>query len=218
MNSKKIIITEVLIFLLSMTGCSYDSGRTENDTKYIPCVSLKMCEMYAVEYLPSVHGGSTAADEAARWRNSDRCIGAFVNDEGHFVVVYDKELLEKEYNNSVQTLERFIEQSSLRIEVNYDCDEIIYYVDNTTDITDLYDLVAIGPACFCIQQLSGTIYDDAKLHLKIIYEPTNEEMFNMSVDGESAITMDVDSQGNVSFSGTELTEEEFEEKLNAMKK
>ncbi len=218
MNSKKIIITEVLIFLLSMTGCSYDSGRTENDTKYIPCVSLKMCELYVMENLPSTYPSYTAAEIANYLRNSNMCIGAFVNDDGNCVTIYNKELLKKEYYNNVQKLDGFIEQSPIRVEVNYDCNEITYYVNDVTEITDFYQLISIGPTCFYIQQLAGVVYEDVDLCLKIIYEPTGKEMFNMSVDGESAITMDVDSQGNVSFSGTELTEEEFEEKLNVMKK
>ena len=218
MNSKKIFCISVLILILSMTGCSNNSERAENDTKYIPCVSLEGNETYDVEVLPSLHPITSAAETSKNRKEQGVCLDSWVNDEGHCVDRYNRELLEKEYNRIVDTLEMFIESSTLDVKVNYECNEIIYYVDETTNITDLYGFTGIAPLCLDIQLLSGVAYEDVELYLKIIYDPTGEEMFNMPVDGEASITINSDSQGNVSFSGTELTEEEFEEKLNAMKK
>ncbi len=215
MRIKKILLQLFFVFISVMTGCSSASEKADNN-KYIPCVSLKMCEIYIIKDMPILHGNRTAVEVVNDLRSSGKCMDARVGDEAHCIIIYNKNLLEKEYNSTVENLEEYIQQSSLPVKVNYDCNEVIYYVDKTTEITDFYMLVAIGPLCFNMQLLSGIKCEDAELSLKIIYEPTGEEMFNMSVDGESVITMDVDSQGNVSFAGTELTEEEFRRKLNEM--
>ncbi len=218
MNSKKIIYIAVLIFILSMTGCSNNSERAENDAKYIPCISLDNNETYEVEspgqYL---HANQTAEEAATDMKASGNCLDAWVNDSGNCVVRYNQELLEKQYNHTVERLDEWIEKSSVRVEVNYDCNEVKYYVTSTSEFSDLNTFTAIGPLCIHMQLLSGIQCENTMCYLKIIYEPTGEEMFNLTVNEKSAAT-NTNAQENDGFSGTELTEEEFEEKLNTMKK
>ena len=88
--------------------------------------------------------------------------------------------------------------------MNYDCNEITYYVDDSTELMDFsYTHVVLVGECKLIQAYAGIPNDERELTIKFIYQPTGEVMFDLHI-----------SKDNPKAS---VEEEEFEEKLEEMK-
>jgi hypothetical protein len=185
----------------------WDSGslfvkKTEEKGPFISCVSLSGDETYDVEEPQSLHANKTAEENADYMKTSGKCVDAWVNDEGHCVVRYNKELLENQYNRTVAILQNQMNLSSVRVEVNYECTEVTYYVADGATISDwMGTFMVIGPVCLQMQLFSGVTYENLDVLLKIIYEPTGAEMYNVSLE-----------------SGVTITEEDWSEKLREMQK
>lgn len=56
-----------------------------------------------------------------------------------------------------------------------DCNEIIYYVDDSTEFMDFaYAHVTLTGGCMLIQAYAGIPHDERKLTLKFIYQSTEK--------------------------------------------
>jgi len=92
-------------------------------------------------------------------------------------------------------MQETIKSSNEPVEVNYACNEIIYYANDTSRLSDFtYTFIVLPECCTAVQAYSGIPFDELWVTIKFIYQPTGEVMFDLS-----------------------LTKEEFEEKLKEMK-
>jgi hypothetical protein len=185
-----------------MTGVLFFVKKTKDKAPFIACVSLSGDETYDVEEPQSLHANKTAEENADYMKTSGKCVDAWVNDEGHCVVRYNQELLESQYNRTVAILQNQMNLSSVRVEVNYECTEVTYYVTDTVSISDwMGTFMVIGLKCLQIQLYSGVSYENLDVLLKIVYEPTGAEMYNVSLNN-----------------GVTITEEDWSERLQEMRK
>ena len=137
-------------------------------------------------------------------KEEKRCVDAWVNEEGRCVVKFNRDQLKEEYDKVVNDIKTTIKYASKPVDVNYDCNEIIYYVDDSTEFMDFaYAHVTLTGGCMLIQAYAGIPHDERKLTLKFIYQSTGEVMFELHITNDN--------------SDASLTKEEFEEKLEEMK-
>ena len=188
-----------LLCLVSLVGCSF--AKDEGD--YIPCLKIKRGKTANIELSLETHAGSGAAETAQAMKDEKRCVDAWVNEEGRCVVKFNRDQLKEEYDKVVNDIKTTIKYAGKPVEVNYDCNEITYYVDDSTELMDFaYTHVALAGACLTIQAYAGIPYDGRELTIKFIYQPTGEVMFDQHI-----------SKDNPKAS---VEEEEFEEKLKEM--
>ena len=132
-----------------------------------------------------------------------RCSGNSPSNE-RCVVKFNRDQLKEEYDKVVNDIKTTIKYASKPVDVNYDCNEIIYYVDDSTEFMDFaYAHVTLTGGCMLIQAYAGIPHDERKLTLKFIYQSTGEVMFELHITNDN--------------SDASLTKEEFEEKLEEMK-
>lgn len=181
-------------------GCSF--AKDEGD--YIPCLKIKRGKTANIELSLETHAGSGAAETAQAMKDEKRCVDAWVNEEGRCVVKFNRDQLKEEYDKVVNDIKTTIKYASKPVDVNYDCNEIIYYVDDSTEFMDFaYAHVTLTGGCMLIQAYAGIPHDERKLTLKFIYQSTGEVMFELHITNDN--------------SDASLTKEEFEEKLEEMK-
>lgn len=175
-----------------------------NETGYIGCVSLKEGETYDIELLHGLHKPWTAGEEALKLKEDGRCIDAWVNERGNCVERHNKATIEVEYKRSIEILISEVERinkTDIHVDVSYDFCVATYYVNETTTLTDWSGaIMVIGPTCLLLQLYSGIPYDNVKLTIEIIYEPSGKEMFNIHAPDD-----------------IKISEEEWNQKLLEMK-
>ena len=133
-----------------------------------------------------------------------RCVDAWVNEEGRCVLKFNRDQLKAEYDSTVDLIKTTIKYAGKPVEVNYDCNEITYYADDSTELMDLaYTHVVLVGACMTIQAYAGIPNDEREITIKFIYQPTGEVMFDQHI-----------SKDNPKAS---VEEEEFKERLEEMK-
>ena len=189
-----------LLCLVSLAGCSF----VEDKGDYMPYLKLKRGKTVNIEFSLGWHAGQTAEEAGQMMKDQKRCVDAWVNEEGRCVLKFNREQLKAEYDKTVGDIKTAIKQADKPVEVNYDCNEITYYADDSTELMDFaYTHVVLVGACKAIQAYAGIPYDERELTIKFIYQPTGEVMFDLHI-----------SKDNPKAS---VEEEEFEEKLKEMK-
>lgn len=189
-----------ILCIMLLAGCSF----TEEKGEYMSCLKLKRGKTVNIEFSLGAHAGQTAEEAGQMMKDQKRCEDAWVNEEGRCVLKFNRDQLKAEYDKTVGDIKTEIKQADKPVEVNYDCNEITYYVDDSTELMDFaYTHVALVGACKAIQAYAGIPYDERELTIKFIYQPTGEVMFDQHI-----------SEDNRKAS---VTEEEFEKKLEEMK-
>ena len=193
------IISLCLVCLISLVGCSF----VEDKGDYMPCLKLKKGKTVNIEMDSGWHASCTAEEIAQKMKDEKRCVDAWVNEDGHCVLKLNREQLKAEYDHVVDVMQTAIKYSSGSVEVNYACNEIIYYVNDSTELMDFaYAHIVLAGSCTTIQAFAGVPFDEREEIIKFIYRPTGEVMFELRV-----------SKDNPKAS---VEEEEFEEKLKEM--
>ena len=101
-------------------------------------------------------------------------------------------------------MQETIKSSNEPVEVNYACNEIIYYANDISRFSDFtYTFIVLPECCTAVQAYSGIPFDELGVTIKFIYQPTGEVMFDLHIMNDN--------------SDASLTKEEFEEKLKEMK-
>lgn len=101
-------------------------------------------------------------------------------------------------------MQETIKSSNEPVEVNYACNEIIYYANDTSRFSDFtYTFIVLPECCTAVHAYAGIPYDGRELTIKFIYQPTGEVMFDQHI-----------SKDNPKAS---VEEEEFKERLEEMK-
>ena len=194
------IISLCLVCLISLVGCSF----VEDKGDYMPCLKLKRGKTVNIEFAPGTYAKQTAEEAGQMMKDQKRCVDAWVNEEGRCVLKFNRDQLKAEYDSTVDLIKTTIKYASKPVDVNYDCNEIIYYVDDSTEFMDFaYAHVTLTGGCMLIQAYAGIPHDERKLTLKFIYQSTGEVMFELHITNDN--------------SDASLTKEEFEEKLEEMK-
>ena len=153
---------------------------------------------------PGTYAKQTAEEAGQMMKDQKRCVDAWVNEEGRCVLKFNRDQLKAEYDSTVDLIKTTIKYAGKPVKVNYDCNEITYYVDDSTELMDFaYTHVALAGACLTIQAYAGIPYDGRELTIKFIYQPTGEVMFDQHI-----------SKDNPKAS---VEEEEFKERLEEMK-
>ena len=185
---------------MSLAGCSF----TEEKGDYMPCLKLKRGKTVNIEMAPGWHVSCSADEQAQKMKDEKRCVDAWVNEEGHCVVKLNRKQLKAEYDNVVNIMRETIKSSNEPVEVNYACNEIICYANETSRFSDFtYTFIVLPECCTAVQAYSGIPFDELWVTIKFIYQPTGEVMFDQHI-----------SKDNPKVS---VTEEEFEKKLEEMK-
>lgn len=193
------IISLCLVCLISLVGCSF----VEDKGDYMPCLKLKRGKTVNIEFPLGWHAGQTAEEAGQMMKDQKRCVDAWVNEEGRCVLKFNRDQLKAEYDSTVDLIKTTIKYAGKPVEVNYDCNEIIYYADDSTELMDFaYTHVVLVGACMTIQAYAGIPNDERELTIKFIYQPTGEVIFDKHI-----------SKDNPKAS---VEEEEFEEKLKEM--
>lgn len=189
-----------ILCIMSLAGCSF----VEDKGDYMPCLKLKRGKTVNIEFAPGTYAKQTAEEAGQMMKDQKRCVDAWVNEEGRCVVKFNRDQLKEEYDKVVNDIKTTIKYASKPVDVNYDCNEIIYYVDDSTEFMDFaYAHVTLTGGCMLIQAYAGIPHDERKLTLKFIYQSTGEVMFELHITNDN--------------SDASLTKEEFEEKLEEMK-
>ncbi len=193
------IISLCLLCLISLMGCSF----SEDKGDYMPYLKLKRGKTVNIEFSLGAHAGQTAEEAGQMMKDQKRCEDAWVNEEGRCVLKFNRDQLKAEYDKTVGDIKTAIKYAGKPVEVNYDCNEITYYVDDSTELMDFsYTHVVLVGECKLIQAYAGIPYDERELTIKFIYQPTGEVMFDLHI-----------SKDNPKAS---VEEEEFKEKLKEM--
>ena len=188
-----------ILCIMSLAGCSF----VEDKGDYMPCLKLKRGKTVNIEFSSGSHAGQTAEEAGQMMKDQKRCVDAWVNEEGRCVLKFNQDQLKAEYDKTVGDIKTAIKQADKPVEVNYDCNEITYYVDDSTELMDFsYTHVVLVGECKLIQAYAGIPYDERELTIKFIYQPTGEVMFDLHI-----------SKDNPKAS---VEEEEFKEKLKEM--
>ena len=189
-----------LLCIMSLAGCSF----TEEKGDYMPCLKLKSGKKVNIEFSLGWHAGQTAEEAGQMMKDQKRCVDAWVNEEGRCVLKFNRDQLKAEYDSTVDLIKTTIKYAGKPVEVNYDCNEITYYADDSTELMDFaYTHVVLVGACKAIQAFAGIPHDERELTVKFIYQPTGEVMFELHITNDN--------------SDVSVTEEEFEKKLEEMK-
>ena len=189
-----------ILCIMSLAGCSF----VEDKGDYMPCLKLKRGKTVNIEFAPGTYAKQTAEEAGQMMKDQKRCVDAWVNEEGRCVLKFNRDQLKAEYDSTVDLIKTTIKYASKPVDVNYDCNEIIYYVDGSTEFMDFaYAHVTLTGGCMLIQAYAGIPHDERKLTLKFIYQSTGEVMFELHITNDN--------------SDASLTKEEFEEKLEEMK-
>ena len=185
---------------MSLAGCSF----VEDKGDYMPCLKLKRGKTVNIEFSLGWHAGQTAEEAGQMMKDQKRCVDAWVNEEGRCVLKFNRDQLKAEYDSTVDLIKTTIKYAGKPVEVNYDCNEITYYADDSTELMDFaYTHVALVGECKLIQAYAGIPYDEREITIKFIYQPTGEVMFDQHI-----------SKDNPKAS---VEEEEFKERLEEMK-
>ena len=185
---------------MSLAGCSF----VEDKGDYMPCLKLKRGKTVNIEFPLGWHAGQTAEEVGQMMKDQKRCVDAWVNEEGRCVLKFNRDQLKAEYDSTVDLIKTTIKYAGKPVEVNYDCNEISYYADDSTELMDLaYTHVVLVGACMTIQAYAGIPNDEREITIKFIYQPTGEVMFDQHI-----------SKDNPKAS---VEEEEFKERLEEMK-
>ena len=194
------IISLCLLCLISLVGCSFVDDKGD----YMSCLKLKRGKTVNIEFAPGTYAKQTAEEAGQMMKDQKRCVDAWVNEEGRCVLKFNRDQLKAEYDSTVDLIKTTIKYAGKPVEVNYDCNEITYYVDDSTEFMDFaYAHVTLTGGCMLIQAYAGIPHDERKLTLKFIYQSTGEVMFELHITNDN--------------SDASLTKEEFEEKLEEMK-
>lgn len=189
-----------ILCIMSLAGCSF----VEDKGDYMPCLKLKRGKTVNIEFPLGWHAGQTAEEVGQMMKNQKRCVDAWVNEEGRCVLKFNRDQLKAEYDSTVDLIKTTIKYAGKPVEVNYDCNEITYYADDSTELMDLaYTHVVLVGACMTIQAYAGIPNDEREITIKFIYQPTGEVMFDQHI-----------SKDNPKAS---VEEEEFKERLEEMK-
>ncbi len=189
-----------ILCIMSLAGCSF----TEEKGDYMPCLKLKRGKTVNIELSLGTHAGSTAEETAQTMKDQKRCEDAWVNEDGRCVVKFNRDQLNAEYDKVVADMKTTIKYAGKPVEVNYDCNEITYYADDSTKLMDFaYAHVTLTGGCMIIQAFAGIPHDERELTVKFIYQSTGEVMFELHITNDN--------------SDVSVTEEEFEKKLEEMK-
>ena len=179
-----------ILCIMSLAGCSF----VEDKGDYMPCLKLKRGKTVNIEMAPGWHVSCSADEQAQKMKDEKRCVDAWVNEDGHCVVKLNRKQLKAEYDNVVDIMQETIKSSNEPVEVNYACNEIIYYANDTSGLSDF---------TYTFQAYSGIPFDELWVTIKFIYQPTGEVMFSLQVSADNPTAL--------------ITAKEFEEKLKEMK-
>ena len=194
------IISLCLLCLISLVGCSFVDDKGD----YMPCLKLKRGKTVNIEMAPGWHVSCSADEQAQKMKDEKRCVDAWVNEDGHCVVKLNRKQLKAEYDNVVDIMQETIKSSNEPVEVNYACNEIIYYANDTSGLSDFtYTFIVLPECCTAVQAYSGIPFDELWVTIKFIYQPTGEVMFSLQVSADNPTAL--------------ITAKEFEEKLKEMK-
>ena len=189
-----------ILCIMSLAGCSF----VEDKGDYMPCLKLKRGKTVNIEFSSGSHAGQTAEEAGQMMKDQKRCVDAWVNEEGRCVLKFNRDQLKAEYDSTVDLIKTTIKYAGKPVEVNYDCNEITYYADDSTELMDFaYTHVVLVGACMTIQAYAGIPNDEREITIKFIYQPTGEVMFDQHI-----------SKDNPKAS---VEEEEFKERLEEMK-
>ena len=131
---------------------------------------------------PGWHVSCSADEQAQKMKDEKRCVDAWVNEDGHCVVKLNRKQLKAEYDNVVNIMRETIKSSNEPVEVNYACNEIICYANDTSRLSDFtYTFIVLPECCTAVQAYSGIPFDELRVTIKFIYQPTGEVMFNLQV-------------------------------------
>ena len=137
---------------MSLAGCSF----VEDKGDYMPCLKLKRGKTVNIEFSSGSHAGQTAEEAGQMMKDQKRCVDAWVNEEGRCVLKFNQDQLKAEYDKTVGDIKTAIKQADKPVEVNYDCNEITYYVDDSTELMDFsYTHVVLVGECKLIQAYAG---------------------------------------------------------------
>ena len=189
-----------ILCIMSLAGCSF----VEDKGDYMPYLKLKRGKTVNIEMAPGWHVSCSADEQAQKMKDEKRCVDAWVNEDGHCVVKLNRKQLKAEYDNVVDIMQETIKSSNEPVEVNYACNEIIYYANDTSRFSDFtYTFIVLPECCTAVQAYSGIPFDELGVTIKFIYQPTGEVMFDLHI-----------SKDNPKAS---VEEEEFKERLEEMK-
>jgi hypothetical protein len=175
----------------------------EDKGDYMPCLKLKRGKTVNIEMAPGWHVSCSADEQAQKMKDEKRCVDAWVNEDGHCVVKLNRKQLKAEYDNVVNIMRETIKSSNEPVEVNYACNEIICYANDTSRLSDFtYTFIVLPECCTAVQAYSGIPFDELRVTIKFIYQPTGEVMFNLQVSADNPTAL--------------ITAKEFEEKLKEM--
>lgn len=172
MIRRKMLVCMLLAGVFILVACA-----KKGDTGFVEPVKLGTGEYLDVELHQEMHGNATPEETASNAKEKRTCIDAWVNEKGRCVIRYDQELLKAKYDKVVSTLTDAIKTSKARVDVNYECTEVVYHIEKDTTMMDwMWSFIKIGPGCMYIQLLAGVKSEDIKITVRYIYEPTNTEM------------------------------------------
>ncbi len=193
MKKKIICLTSFIIFIVVLAVGFFLLPKSVEEPKYMPCPVLADGETRDVVIPKSMHYGNTAIGTANYMIKEERCVDAWVNEDGLLVIRLDQDTLEKNYKIYYDALMKEVnyEGSNTKVEVSYDYSVLTYYVKDDTTLDQFIMFMMVTPGnCFILKLLHGIPSSEVEVDVVVVYESTGKEI--LRIDENTKIDLDQD--------------------------